>query len=223
MTINKIDLDAAIGDAVNADEKNEKIISNLINPTSGLFVDDQFNLVDQFKLKSSNIERSFALTNQIQQRLDNVLEMMIKNNWPPAEIIMEKPIQKIPNTPLNNKKTNDVIKTKDIFTDDDYVNDFNYFLSLSTSDRKDFEIKVSEGDLIAYKSPLPTSVNMSKKQLKYALNKILEDLNANIKDFTTIHDEDQNLKRIRKIEQFINKIDLIIKEKSKKNLKKTSG
>ena len=80
MTINKIDLDAAIGDAVNADEKNEKIISNLINPTSGLFVDDQFNLVDQFKLKSSNIERSFALTNQIQQRLDNVLEMMIKNN-----------------------------------------------------------------------------------------------------------------------------------------------
>ena len=136
---------------------------------------------------------------------------------------MEKPIQKIPNTPLNNKKTNDVIKTKDIFTDDDYVNDFNYFLSLSTSDRKDFEIKVSEGDLIAYKSPLPTSVNMSKKQLKYALNKILEDLNANIKDFTTIHDEDQNLKRIRKIEQFINKIDLIIKEKSKKNLKKTSG
>ena len=80
LTINKIDLDAAIGDAVNADEKNEKIISNLINPTSGLFVDDQFNLVDQFKLKSSNIERSFALTNQIQQRLDNVLEMMIKNN-----------------------------------------------------------------------------------------------------------------------------------------------
>ena len=80
MTINKIDLGAAIGDAVNADEKNEKIISNLINPTSGLFVDDQFNLVDQFKLKSSNIERSFALTNQIQQRLDNVLEMMIKNN-----------------------------------------------------------------------------------------------------------------------------------------------
>ena len=136
---------------------------------------------------------------------------------------MEKPIQQIPNTPFNNKKINDVIKTGDIFTDDDYVKDFNYFLSLSTSDRKDFEIKVSEGDLIAYKSPLPTSVNMSKKQLKYALNKILEDLNANIKDFTTIHDEDQNLKRIRKIEQFINKIDLIIKEKSKKNLKKTSG
>ena len=80
MAINKTDLDAAIDDAVNADEKNEKTISNLINPTSGLFVDDQLNLEDQFKLESSNIERSFALTNQIQQRLDNVLEMMIKNN-----------------------------------------------------------------------------------------------------------------------------------------------
>ena len=80
MAINKTDLDAAIDDAVNADEKNEKIISNLINPTSGLFVDDQLNLEDQFKLESSNIERGFALTNQIQQRLDNVLEMMIKNN-----------------------------------------------------------------------------------------------------------------------------------------------
>ena len=77
MTINKTNLDAPIE---NADEKNEKIISDLINPTSGLFVDDQLNLEDQFKLESSNIERSFALTNQIQQRLDNVLEMMIKNN-----------------------------------------------------------------------------------------------------------------------------------------------
>ena len=46
----------------------------------GLFVDDQINLEDQFKYKSNNIERSFALTNQIQQRLDNMLEMMIKNN-----------------------------------------------------------------------------------------------------------------------------------------------
>ena len=135
---------------------------------------------------------------------------------------MQKPIEQIPKTPLNNEKTNDIIKTEDIF-DDDYINDFNYFLPLSTDDRKDFEIKVSGGDLIAYKSPLLTTVNISKKQLKDALNKILEDLNANIKDFTTIHDEDQNLKRTRKIERFINKIDLIIKEKLKKNLIKTSG
>ena len=212
MTINKTNLDAPIE---NADEKNEKIISDLINPTSGLFVDDQLNLEDQLKYKGNDIERSFALTNQIQQRLDNMLEMMIKNNWPPAEIIMQKPIEQIPKTPLNNEKTNDIIKTEDIF-DDYYINDFNYFLPLSTDDRKDFEIKVSGGDLIAYKSPLLTTVNISKKQLKDALNKILEDLNANITDFTTIHSEDQNLKRIRKIERFIDKIDFIIKKKLKK-------
>ena len=46
ITINKTDLGAAIE---NADEKNEKIISDLINPTPGLFVDDQLNLEDQFK------------------------------------------------------------------------------------------------------------------------------------------------------------------------------
>ena len=212
MTINKTNLDAPIE---NADEKNEKIISDLINPTSGLFVDDQLNLEDQLKYKGNDIERSFALTNQIQQRLDNMLEMMIKNNWPPAEIIMQKPIEQIPKTPLNNEKTNDIIKTEDIF-DDYYINDFNYFLPLSTDDRKDFEIKVRGGDLIAYKSPLLTTVNISKKQLKDALNKILEDLNANITDFTTIHSEDQNLKRIRKIERFIDKIDFIIKKKLKK-------
>ena len=30
-------------------KKNEKIITDLINPTPGLFVDDQLNLEDQFK------------------------------------------------------------------------------------------------------------------------------------------------------------------------------
>ena len=48
ITINKTDLGAAIE---NANEKNEKIISDLINPTPGLFVDDQLNLEDQFKYK----------------------------------------------------------------------------------------------------------------------------------------------------------------------------
>ena len=67
-------------DAANADRKNETINRDLINPMPGLFVDDQINLEDQFKYKSNNIERSFTLTNQIQQRLDNMLEMMIKNN-----------------------------------------------------------------------------------------------------------------------------------------------
>ena len=49
--------------------------------------------------------------------------------------------------------------------------------------------------------------------MKDELNKILEDLNANVTEFTTIHSEDQNLKRIRKIERLINKIDFDNKEK----------
>ena len=85
---------------------------------------------------------------------------MIKNNRPPAEITMQKPIEQIPNTPLNNEKTNDIIKTENIYIyvyiDDSYVNDFNFFLPLSTDDRKNLEIKVSGGDLIAYKSLLLT-------------------------------------------------------------------
>ena len=99
---------------------------------------------------------------------------MIKNNRPPAEITMQKPIEQIPNTPLNNEKTNDIIKTKDIFIDNDFINDFNYFPSLSTNDRKDFEIKVSGGDLIAYKSPLLTTVNINKKQLKDAQTHLIK-------------------------------------------------
>ena len=109
MTINKSDLHAT---SENADEKNWKIISDLINPTPGFFVDDQLNLEDQFKYKSNDIERNFALTNQIQQRLDNELDMMIKNNRLPAEIIMQKPIEQIPNTPLNNEKTDELLKLK---------------------------------------------------------------------------------------------------------------
>ena len=41
--------------------------------------------------------------------------MMRKNNRQPAEMIMQKPIEQIPNTPLNNEKTNDIIKTENIY------------------------------------------------------------------------------------------------------------
>ena len=75
--INKTDLDAAVE---NADEKNEKIISDVIDPTPGLFVNDQLNLEDHFKYKSNVIERSFNVAKQLQQRLDNILETIIKNN-----------------------------------------------------------------------------------------------------------------------------------------------
>ena len=121
--INKTDLDAAVE---NADEKNEKIISDVIDPTSGLFVNDQLNLEDHFKYKSNVIERSFNVAKQLQQRLDNILETMIKNNWSPIEDLMQQPIEHITNNPLNNGKTNDIIKTEDIYIDDS-LKDINFF------------------------------------------------------------------------------------------------
>ena len=39
--------------------------------------------------------------------------------------------------------------------------------------------------MIVYKSPLLTTVNVSREQLKVALNKILGDLSANIEDVQT--------------------------------------
>ena len=121
--INKTDLDAAVE---NADEKNEKIISDVIDPTPGLFVNDQLNLEDHFKYKSNVIERSFNVAKQLQQRLDNILETMIKNNWSPIEDLMQQPTEHITNNPLNNGKTNDIIKTEDIYIDDS-LKDINFF------------------------------------------------------------------------------------------------
>ena len=66
MTINKTDLDAAVE---NADTKNEKIIRDVIDPTPGLFVDDQLNLEDQFKYVSNVIERGFNVINNCNRDL----------------------------------------------------------------------------------------------------------------------------------------------------------
>ena len=88
---------------------------------------------------------------------------------------MQKPIEPIPNNPLNNEKI-DEIETEDIYIDDSYSDKYSYFLLLFTDDRKDFEIEVNGGDLIAFKSPSLTTVEVSKTQLKESLNNILEDL-----------------------------------------------
>ena len=53
--------------------------------------------------------------------------MMRKNNRQPAEMIMQKPIEQIPNTPLNNEKTNDIIKTENI-----YIYIYMYILTIVT-------------------------------------------------------------------------------------------
>ena len=62
----------------------------------------------------------------MQQRLDNILETMIKNNRSPMEDLMQQPIEQIPNNPLNDEKTNNIIKAEDIYIDDS-LKDINFF------------------------------------------------------------------------------------------------
>ena len=73
------------------------------------------------------------------------------------------------------------------------------------------------------KSPLLTTVNVTRKQLKVTLNKILDDLNANIEDFQTQSGQKTNRKRIRKVNKFTENIDLKEKNIMKINLIQVDG
>ena len=117
----------------------------------------------------------------------------------------EKPTEELPNDPLSGEKSH--IKTEYIYIDDNYLDNIQFFPKPSTDDRNDFEIKVGGDDLVVYKSPMLTTVYISRKNLKDALNNILKDLNANIEDFQTHSRQKRNRGEIRKILKIINKID----------------
>ena len=193
ITINKTDLDATIE---NADNENKKIVSNITDSTPGLFVDDKLNLENQFEYKSNDIDKNLNLSRDLQDRLDDIL-LLMKEKQSPIEKIIQKPIELIPNNPfLNYEKIDEEIETKDIYIDDSYTDNYSKFTPVSTDNRKDFKIEINGGDLIAFKSPSLTTVDVSKTQLKESLNNILEDLNANKKDFTDQQYKRRDLKRI---------------------------
>ena len=105
--INKTDLDAVVE---NAEESNKEIIEDMIDPTLGLIVDNTLNLDKQFESNNNDLERKFDLSNQIQERLDNLLSLMKENARPSIDMWMtEKPTQELPNDPLSSEKSN--IKT----------------------------------------------------------------------------------------------------------------
>ena len=70
ITIKKTDLDVAVE---NAEESNKEVINDIIDPTPGLIVDDTLNLDKQFEYNSNDLERTFDLSNQVQERLDKLL------------------------------------------------------------------------------------------------------------------------------------------------------
>ena len=202
ITINKADLDVAIE---NVDDKNKKIVSDIIDPMPGLFVDDKLNLENQFEYKNNDIDKNLNLSRDLQDSLDNVL-LLMKEKQPPIEKIIQKPIELIPNNPfLNYEKIDEEIETEDIYSDDSYTDNYSKFLPVFTDDRKDFKTEINGGDLIAFKSPSLATADVSKTQLKELLNSILEDSNANKKYFTNQQSKRKDLKRIRKIKNFTDK------------------
>ena len=80
-----------------------------------------------------------------------------------------KPVEKIPNNPLYNETE---FETEEFYIDESFKNLFYhpeesiYFRKLSTDNRKDFEVNVSENDIIVFKSPSLSLVSVEKKRNK---------------------------------------------------------
>lgn len=184
----------------------EKAIHNIIDPTPRLVVDDQINPDKQFKFKSNDLDREFNLSNNTQQRLNVLLKMLADYNQP-KETSVENPTEEIPNDPLSSERSD--IKTEAFFNDDDYISNFLFFPQPSADNRKDFEIKIGGNDLLVYKSSTLTTVNVSRKTLKQALNNIIKDLTANIFDFRY---ERKTERKIKKVKNLINNIDSLEKK-----------
>ena len=78
-----------------------------------------------------------------------------------------------------------------------YPGDLIYFLKPSTDDRTDFELNVSGDDLIIFKSPTLNFVGVAKEEFKDFFNKIIEDLDLNLKE--TLMSEENKIETKQKI------------------------
>ena len=131
ITINKTDLDAAVE---NAEENSKEVINDIIGSTPGLIVDDKLNLDKLFEYNSNDLERTFDLSNQVQERLDNLLSLIKEKTLPSIDMWMtEKPTEELPNNSLSGEKSD--IKTEDIYIDDNYLDNIQFFPKPSTDDK----------------------------------------------------------------------------------------
>ena len=72
-----------------------------------------------------------------------------------------------------------------------------YFPQPSTDDRKDFELNVSGDDLIIFKSPTLNFVGIAKEEFRDFFDKIIEDLDLNLKE--TLMSEGDKIETKQKI------------------------
>ena len=123
--------------------------------------------------------------------------------------------------PLSAEKS---IKTEDIYFDNSLKQmlvpeNLMFFPQPSTKNRRDFEVNVGGDELIVFKSPALTTVSVAKKDLKNALEKIIEDLDLNLKQIQMKNDDPQETKqKINIIKNFINRIDSTNKQNIEKQL-----
>ena len=185
LRINETDLETAT-DA--ADTDSEALFEEIINPTPGYVIDDKANVNTQFDFQNSDLDTSFRLSNTFQNKLDDFLEkvrLRVSNLQFPGEATVD-----IPN---NASYSDSKIATEYIYIDDSlkdmlYPSDPIYFLQPSTDNRKDFELNVNRDDLIIFKLPTLNFVAIAKEELRDVFDKIIEDLDLNLKE-TLISEE----------------------------------
>ena len=137
-----------------ADQKNEKIITDIINPTPDLFIDEKLNPNEQ-NLQNTT-DNVFNLPPQVQQELnETVFKKIIKQT-----IIQPTPPEIIPNV---------LPKTKDFFINDDKFDLFKkpgpVTINIGQPKDENYEAKI-------WKSLIKTDIEIkNKNNLKWKKNK----------------------------------------------------
>ena len=203
ITINKKEIDTAIE---NAEESNKEVIDEIIDPTTGLIINKKFNIDGQSKYQTNELEKNYALSNQIQERLDDLLTKM-KEKTNLINYTIQKPTEEIPNNPLSSEQPEPI----DIYLEDNYYDTYDnklIFPQLSTDDRKYFELNIAGDDLIiTFKSTTLKTVDISRTELKNTLNNIINDLHANVSDFKTKSNTKATQRQVKKIKNLTEKVD----------------
>ena len=131
-TMSKPNLDASIEAA---EEKNRKIIQDIVDPTPGLFVDEKFTDDDLNNREYEN-EAEFKLGNAAKKRFDTILKE------------------------INNRYKKDVNKSISDFKNKSTIQ----FSKKIDENRKDFAIKKEEENIQALESVYQTKINTVRKK-----------------------------------------------------------
>ena len=169
----------------------------MINPTPGCAIDNKVDVDKQFDFQNSDLDTSFKLSNTLQNKLDDLLEkarLRVSNLQFPGEATVD-----IPN---DASYSDSKIATEGIYIDDSlkdmlYLGDPIYFPQPCTDDRKDFELNVSGDDLIIFKSLTLNFVGVAKEEFRDFFDKIIEDLDLNLKE--TLMSEENKIETKQKI------------------------